>query len=266
MSQQVVFVETSVQVQRFLAEGTAQAHLDAELAAHAPNVFTANYVWMEFQRTVVADFAYVQRLMLLHHRWGDLLSHLLDGARSFQPRSAVRCTKILGLLHNQCEGDWEYAYAIATDTIQHGLEQRFWTHVTRLSDPIICDLVTSGITPQLDDTFTVASTCRKEQAACHLPEFLRAQQTKLHAIAEYLADHPNAIKGQDRVEQLLAAVLRDPRAALGQAACWPLGDLIIALQAPPEALIWTLDADFAALATALGLHHANPLAQKENPS
>lgn len=263
MNEQPVFVETSVQVQRILAGGTTQAQLEAALAAQAPNAFTANYVWMEFQRSVVADFAYVQRLMFHHHRWGDLFSHLLEGSRSFQPRSAVRCTKIVGLLHNQCEGDWDYAHTIISDTIQYSLEQRFWTSITRLSDPISCVLVTSGITLEPDDTFTVAATCRKEQAACHLPEFLRAQQTRLNAIAEYLATHPNAIKGQARVTQLLAAVLQDPRAALGQTACWPLGDLIIALQAPADALIWTLDADFAALTTALGLHHANPLSSQE---
>lgn len=259
MTQQAIFVETSVQVQRFLANGVAQAHLEKQLASCTPHTYTTSYVWMEFQRTIVADFAYVQRLMLLHHKWGDLLAHLLDGSRSFQPRSAVRCTKIVGLLHNQCEGDWEYAYTIAIDAVQHDLEQRFGTHVTRLSDPIHCDLVANGIMPQPGGTVTVAATCRKDQAVCHLPEFLRQQQTKLLAISDYLATHPHVIKEQERVVQVLEKVVHDPRAALGQAACWPLGDLIIALQVPPEAVVWTLDPDFAALTTALGLRHTNPI-------
>jgi hypothetical protein len=51
---------------------------------------------------------------------------------------------------------------------------------------------------------------------------------------------------------LLAAVMTDPRAVLGQAACWPLGDIIIALQVPSGVALWTLDPDFEPLAAALG--------------
>jgi len=72
-------------------------------------------------------------------------------------------------------------------------------------------------------------------------------------IADYLRAHPNVIKDQSRVEQLLRAVQNDPRSALGQASCWPLGDLIIALQVPADASLWTLDADFAPLAIVLGI-------------
>jgi|GEM_PF-4380847 len=67
------------------------------------------------------------------------------------------------------------------------------------------------------------------------------------------SDHPKCIKQQSRVEQHLAKVLDEPQAVLGQSACWPLGDIIIALQVPEDAMLWTLDADFEALADALGL-------------
>lgn len=47
--------------------------------------------------------------------------------------------------------------------------------------------------------------------------------------------------------------MRDPQAALGQASCWPLGDVIIALQVPAGAALWTLDKDSASLAQALDI-------------
>jgi len=56
-----------------------------------------------------------------------------------------------------------------------------------------------------------------------------------------------------RIEQLLANVIEDSRSALGQSTCWPLGDIIIALQVPSGAMLWTLDKDFEPLATALGI-------------
>jgi hypothetical protein len=122
-----------------------------------------------------------------------------------------------------------------------------------LPDLIGCDLVAAGVTRRPDGTYVVADTCRKETAACHLPDFLAGHQTKLCAIAEHLAARPDIIKNQPRVERLLAAVLTDPRTALGQATCWPLGDIIIALQVPADVTLWTLDPDFEPLTTTLGL-------------
>ena len=120
---------------------------------------------------------------------------------------------------------------------------RRWQKPPPTPDPINCDLTAAGVQRQPDSTYTIADTCRKEAATCHLPNFLADHQQERGAIADYLAAHPNVIKDQVRVERLLAAVIADPEAALGQAACWPLGDVIIALQVPPDAALWTLDPD-----------------------
>lgn len=137
--------------------------------------------------------------------------------------------------------------------IQRNLLRRFWHHVTPLADAIVCDLVISGMTTHPDNRFTVADTCRKQSAACHLPHFLTDQRDRLLTLLDYLAAHPRSIKDQTRVEQRLRAALADRRAALGQSACWPLGDLIIALQIPPNTTLWTRDPDFAPLAAALDI-------------
>ena len=133
------------------------------------------------------------------------------------------------------------------------LPKRFWLHVAPLPDPIVCDLITIGINRQPEGNFTIADSCRKGTAACHLPEFLHKSHTKLQRLTDYLAAHPRAIKDQVRVERLLSSILDDPRNALGQAACWPLGDIIIALQVPGNAQLWTLDADFGPIAELLGV-------------
>jgi hypothetical protein len=82
---------------------------------------------------------------------------------------------------------------------------------------------------------------------------LSEQRPRLQAITDYLAAHPRVIKNQAKVERLLAEVLHDPRTALGQTACWPLGDVIIALQIPPGMALWTRDPDFKPLTAALGI-------------
>jgi len=83
--------------------------MDAQFESLSPDLYTTSYVWMEFQRTVVDDFAHIQRLMMRYDNWNNLLFHMLDGQRAFRPRSAARCTRLVGLIYEQCEGDWTYA-------------------------------------------------------------------------------------------------------------------------------------------------------------
>jgi hypothetical protein len=252
-SKQVVFVETSIQVQRTLASRTQRVHLERIFTNSSILPVTSAYVWMEYQRSVVADYAHVHRVMGKHTDWGALFEHILDGERAFQPRSAVRCTKIIGQVYIESKQNYELARHYLGVQIAYDLRQNFWANITQLADPIGCDLVKTGIVRQPDRTFTVAASCRKEEAACHLPAFLAANQDRLRAVADYLATHPRVIKDQPRLQRLVNAINADPRAALGQASCWPLGDLIIALQVPAGAALWTIDADFAPLATVLNI-------------
>lgn len=154
--------------------------------------------------------------------------------------------------------DHERALDFVELQVTQSLPEDFWWQVTPLPDPIACDLVQSGLRVQPDGQCAIAATCRKETAACHLPVFLNQHRNRLHTLAAYLKAHPRSIKEQARVERLLAAVITDPQAALGQAACWPLGDVIIALQVPANASLWTLDADFQPLVEALGLRLYTP--------
>lgn len=259
MSQPDIFVETSIQIQRILAHRSVQEKLEQQIGRLAPRLCSTQYIWMEFQRTVMADYAHVHELLRTHQGWGDVMSHLLDGQRGFRSRSAIRCTQILGHLYNDSRADWRYACQLAEQALRRRLRLLFWTHIAPLRDPIVCDLVATGTVRQPAGDYTVAASCRKESAACHLPDFLADHRPELQAIATYLATHPHAIKDQRRVQRLLSAVIEDPRTALGQASCWPLGDVIIVLQVPTGAALWTLDADFTPLTTALGI----PLYQSE---
>ena len=250
---QTVFLDTSVQIQRTLTDAPELAQWAVLVSASTIQLVTSTYVWMEYQRSVVADFAHVYQLMLRYQDWGELFAHVLDGERAFRPRSAVRCTKIIGKFYTESDQNWEIAQHTIAEQIRSGLHHQFWLNVSSLSDSIACDLVKLGVTRQPDRTYRVPASCRKEEATCYLPSFLDAHQARLRTVADYLATHPHTIKDQTRFERLLNAVIIDPRAALGQTSCWPLGDLIIALQVPPDTMLWTLDADFVPLAAVLNI-------------
>ncbi len=250
-----LFLDTSIQIQRILGPLAASSAIDRHLARRDVTAVTSRYVLMEYQRSLVADFAHVQRQFVTARTPREALAWIVSGRRAFRPRSLARCVQVAALaLGEQPVISLTLARDILDIYLRSTLLDRFHHRVSLLPDPIGCDLVAGGVSRQPDGVYTVADACRKETAACRLPDFMAERQPELRAIVEHLAAHPNAIKDQPRVERLLAAVLADPRAALGQAACWPLGDVIIALQVPPGALLWTLDRqDFAALSVPLGL-------------
>ena len=255
-----LFLDTSIQIQRILGPLATSDAIDRRLARNDVTAVTGHYVLMEYRRSLVADFAHVQRQFVTAKTLRDALAWIVSGRRAFRPRSLARCIQVAALaLGEQPVVSLTLARDILDIYLRLTLLDRFHHRVSLLPDSISCDLVAASVDRQPDGAYTVADSCRKDAATCRLPDFMAERQPQLRAVAEHLAAHPDTIKDQPRVERLLAAVVADPRAALGQAACWPLGDVIIALQVPPGALLWTLDRrDFAALSVPLGLELYEP--------
>jgi len=250
-SKSAVFLDTSIQIERFVGPASNRQLIEQQLALPSFHAVTSHYVLMEFQRSVVADYVRVYNQILRFDLWHETAQALHLGAIARRPRALGRCLQILTEVMVQSQLDRTTALQLLQLEIKRNLLRRFWHHVTPLPDTIVCDLVVSGMPTHADTSFTVADTCRKERATCHLPSLLTDQRDRLLTLLDYLTAHPRSIKDQPRVEQRLRTALSDPRAALGQSACWPLGDLIIALQIPPNTALWTRDPDFAPLATAL---------------
>jgi len=253
----ILFLDTSLQIERLIGPNPRQVTIEHQLAASDLQAMTSRYVLMEFQRSVWSDYVRVYNHVLQHDHWEAAVQALRSGILAYRPRSLGRCMQILTQTMIVSRLERDHGLDLLETQIARDLPTRFWRHVTSLSDPIDCDLVTAGVRRRPDGSYTIADTCRKETAACRLPDFLAGHQAKLRALADDLAAHSNVIKDQPRVERLLVTVLANPHAALGQSACWPLGDVILTLQAPPEAALWTLDPDFDPLAAALGrrLYH-----------
>jgi hypothetical protein len=107
-NQQTIFLETSIQIQRVLSTTNNDVGIETVLKNPFVKAVSSSYVWMEYQRAIVADYAHVHRLMGRYKDWGSLFEHILDGSRAFRPRSAVRCTQIVGQLYRLTSQSYEY--------------------------------------------------------------------------------------------------------------------------------------------------------------
>jgi hypothetical protein len=52
-----IFIETTIHIERLIAEPPLQAVIEANIQAN--QTFSSSYVWMEFHRTIGQDYAYL---------------------------------------------------------------------------------------------------------------------------------------------------------------------------------------------------------------
>lgn len=101
----------------------------------------------------------------------------------------------------------------------------------------------TGVKDKLRQTWSTAQ--------CQLVQFFSAHQEQLTAIQQAM----EAASGERVDKRTLSALRRvntDLTKSLGEQTCWALGDVIIALEAPQDALLYTADGHFEVICQAIG--------------
>jgi hypothetical protein len=85
-------------------------------------------------------------------------------------------------------------------------------------------------------------------------------QALISTLLQQLQTSPSVLAGLDgKTRRALAEANVDIELAKGEQNCWTLGDLIIVLECPPDAALWTTNLrHFAPLCQALGRHLFQP--------
>ncbi|MFQ5854306.1 MAG: hypothetical protein ACE5LU_01485 [Anaerolineae bacterium] len=99
-------------------------------------------------------------------------------------------------------------------------------------DTTACDLVRPGYTV----TPGGRMSCRRETARCALPGLLNDHAD---AMQQLQADTSALTALNAGTRRALQEITSDPDLAKGERSCWSLGDLIIVLECPPNAALWT---------------------------
>jgi len=121
-------------------------------------------------------------------------------------------------------------------------------NITKLTNATDCDLAKYPLIQGADGYYKLTTTCNKNRVRCQLPAFLQKNAHRLQQIEQFIKQHA-AEEYQELLEKL-AQVTTDFSKAKGQRTCWKLGDIIIALEAPKDALIYTTDKDFETICKA----------------
>jgi len=241
-----IFLETTIQIQRLMYAPKIRHTINAVVQEH--EVYTSTYVWMELQRTVGQDYQYL--IDLLNEQLPDTLSDFFylvgEYQNVFSARRPGRIINVLGQLVSEFPGPEIDPLEIAEylDSRRRWIvHNQFFHGIDHVVDTTLCDLIKPDYTiPQGG-----RMSCRRETAQCALPNLLSQHSHQLHQ----LQNNEVSLSSLDTTtRQSVLRVTEDVEMAKGERTCWPLGDLIIVLECPQDALLWTTN-----------LRHFEPLCQ-----
>lgn len=247
---QRVFLDTTIQIERVTATRARQAEIARTLAGK--QIITSTYVLGEYLRTLVQDALVLYNLVRQTEQLFDVETQM---AQLLNKRSASRCLLIWASLHRT--GIYERTKLLRTLQvyIEYGLVNRFMLGIDELQDTTACGLAQER--PVLTEgSYQLRTQCTRRVKECDLAERLAAQSATLRKLAENLPNHPEPALA--RMGALCVQSLADPHGARGRNCTWYLGDLVIALELPGDAALYTTNQrHFAPLCALLGkeLYH-----------
>jgi hypothetical protein len=119
------------------------------------------------------------------------------------------------------------------------------------SNALVDAIISWKETAPIGDFLHSRLSCNAAKATCQLVNFLEKHRYELKKIEQAMEAAP-----REKVDaRPLAAIRRvnaDIAKALGERTCWALGDVIVALEAPPDAEIFTADRQFEVILKAVG--------------
>jgi hypothetical protein len=264
--EKVLFLETTIQIERVAASRARQASLRRELASY--RLVTSTYVLGEYLRTLVKDAVRLHRLVAEHTHLDDVMTAI---GQHPNKREASRMLLIGGMVLRSSD-DWKSQDASIRDTLlerlaryaEFALLNHFLGGIDELLDITACGLARerptvwqAGQGVRGEELYRLRSQCVRHIRECDLAERMTEWRPELKALAEGLS-------GQDdpalaRMGKLAYQVLDDPALARGRNCTWYLADLIIALELPVEMPLYTTNRrHFEPLLAILGKSLHNP--------
>lgn len=226
-----VFLDTTIQIERVVGMRVRQAKIAQDLAG--VQTITSSYVLGEYLRTLVQDAIVLYNLIQTTEQLYDVETKM---AQMLNKRSASRCLLLWASLHRA--GVYERNRIVRTlqNFIEYNLVDSFMLGIDQLLDTTACGLARER--PQLrGDIYQLRAQCTRQVKECGLTAWLQEHRSAVHLLADGLHNHNEPALA--RMGELCRGILAEPDLARGRNCTWYLGDLVIALELPTDALLYT---------------------------
>ena len=264
-----IFVETTAQVTRLTGIPPVRAALERGLAGHA--IITSSTVFLEFQRVVIE--AHQRILPSLDDvpdngnglvRLADLYGTLANASQIRSDRQAKRVLTVVASIQRRFGDDpfvrVDDLRAFIKGEIRRFNQWRFFTFgygadsidinsTGGYLDGLECSVAADGFDSDTQKRHLISCNARTRE--CAIRSVVSSHREVLNTLARELRDADT--KAANAAEKVAAFGPRELRGrkAVGQRLCWPLGDVLIALECPEDAFLLSSDHHFQVICAAL---------------
>ena len=243
-----IFLDTTIQIRRNY--GTLEEIACIREQLQGRRVITSTYVLAEFNRTIVQDATILYNVVASEPTLSEALIRL-SALRRHDYGTASRCYLLLAMLERRSGLGRDKLLSTLERALEAEFMRDFFAGIEVMTDQTGCALAKSRPVRK-GDTYHLDLGCAREIERCDLIRFVESGRDELSAVRvvlEKCGDDPTLA----RMADILTEIIEDSSKALGRKNCWALGDIVIALESPPEACIYTSNVrHFEPIATAIG--------------
>lgn len=264
MNNSKVFIETTIQIRRLLG-GTAERRRIVSLLADK-YVITSAYVFMEFRRTILQDLSFLRSIAQQKDREGvesvffsDILREIANVRTVLSSRTLRRLLLVVASLAEHFVSETVPSKELVkflNFQINYLEYEGFFDIIDEVVNYTDCDLV--KVTAPLGDRISSRLSCNATKAQCQLVNFLSAHREELRRIETVMANAAPEVR-DNRALAALQRINTDVFLAFGERTCWAIGDVIIALESPADALIFSDDPHLEVICGGLKKQRFTPL-------
>ena len=246
--QTIYYLDTTIQLTKLFGPSAIRQRLRARIQADPCVV--SSYVRMEYLRWLQPCIQVHQLLQeeIAHNR-ATALSEVQARILLLHGRDQNKMLSILTWLLRIYSPDARLLLYYLKTLIEYEFHEAFTQGIDLLPDPIACPLmdlkaIPHGTSYRLEPDLPY----RRGEMPCHIVDFLQEQRIALQELAPALEE------AYPKMADACRRVLANPADAQGN-LCKTLGDVIIALQTPADAVLWTTDAAYDIICPTLGIAH-----------
>jgi hypothetical protein len=242
------YLDTTIQLSKLFAPSAIRHTIQQRIKEH--HCVVASYARMEYLRWLEPSVTVHQLLQEeIERNRTTALSEVQARILLAHGRNQNKMLSILTWLLRVYSPDARMILVYLKTLIEYEFHTAFAQGVEQLPDLIACPLMDLYAVPQSSGYRLEPNLAyRRGAMPCHIIDFLQVHRNALQELAVALREaYPSIAEACQRV-------LKNPTDAQGN-TCKTLGDVIIALQIPTDAILWTTDASFDLICPVLGIAH-----------
>lgn len=224
-----IFIETTIHIDKIFEEFKRRSEIWKNIRENRS--ITSTYVLMEFKRRVILSCILLYNIFREENDRAEAERRL---SKEYSGRTVKMALKILAKLDEGNVLDNEKILLRLRRYIRWQLMDWFMRDIKVLLDETECELARESVI-EMEGDFTANLRCNKKLCQCNLPTFLSRHVTKIKKINEMLKTEKEFSNLCSRLEKTIG----DLESLKGEKTCWALSDLIICLESPEDARIYT---------------------------